>query len=116
MPFFPNTQLELWEYQESTTEFNLYGEPELEYNHVTTVDCDMQPLSVSDSLKEYGKILQDTYKTYLDINAPITDTMICRVQNQPDTYKVIGTPSHNNHLLHHIKLLLQKERKPTPLP
>ena len=105
MPFFPNTQLELWEYQESTTEFNLYGEPELEYKHITTVDCDMQPLSVT-----------DTYKTYLDINTPVTDTMICRVQNQPDTYKVIGTPSHNNHLLHHIKLLLQKERKPTPLP
>lgn len=114
MVFFPNVELELWEYGESDT-YNLYGEAELTYTLVDTVSCDFQPLSTTDSLKEFGEILQDTYKTYLDIKTPITDTMICRVVGEPSTYQVVGTPIRNNHLLNHIKVILQKERKPTPL-
>lgn len=116
MPFFPNTELELWEYKESDTEFNLYGEAELEYKLITTVSCDFQPLSPTDSLKEYGEILQDTYKTYIDLDSPVTDTMICRIVGESDTYKIVGTPVRNNHVLNHTKLVLKKERKPTPLP
>ena len=116
MVFFPNVELELWEYGESDTEYNLYGEAELVYHLVDTVECDLQPLSTTDSLKEFGEILQDTYKTYLDINAPVTDTMICRVTGETPTYKVVGTPTRNNHkLLDHTKVILQKERKPTRL-
>lgn len=116
MPFFPNVKLELWEYSESDT-YNLYGEAELTYNLIDTVSCDLQPMSTGDSLKEFGEILQDTYKTYLAIDTPVTDTMICRVTGSPDTYKVVGTPIYNNHLMGatHIKLILQKQRVPEEL-
>lgn len=116
MPFFPNVMLELWEYRESDTDFNPYGEAELEYYQVDIVSCDFQPLSPTDSLKEYGEILQDTYKTYIDLDSPVTDTMIFRIQGEQETYKVVGTPIRNNHVLNHTKLILKKERIPTPLP
>ena len=115
MVFFPNEQIELWEYKDSEIKYNVYGEPEEEYNLITTVPCDIQPMSPQDNIKSFGKILQDTYKIYLDKNIPITDTMIIRVVGKPDTYKITGTPMLNNHLLHHKKIILKKQRKPTPL-
>lgn len=115
MVFFPNEKIELWEYQDSETKYNIYGEPEEEYKLATVVPCDIQPMSPQDNIKSFGKILQDTYKMYLDKNIPITDTMIIRVVGKPDTYKITGTPMLNNHLLHHKKIILKKQRKPTIL-
>lgn len=116
MVFFPNEKIELWEYQDSKIKYNIYGEPEEEYVLKTIVSCDIQPMSPQDNIKSFGKILQDTYKIYLDKNTPITDTMIIRIVGKPDTYKITGTPMLNNHLLHHKKVILKKQRKPTPLP
>lgn len=116
MVFFPNEKIELWEYQDSEIKYNIYGEPEEEYILKTIVSCDIQPMSPQDNIKSFGKILQDTYKIYLDKNTPITDTMIIRIVGKPDTYKITGTPMLNNHLLHHKKVILKKQRKPTPLP
>lgn len=118
MVFFPNQELELWEYKESTTEFDSYLEPKKEYYLVDTVPCDFQVMSQQDNLHEFGEVLEDTYKIYLDHTVEVTPSMILRIKGQPDTYEVIGTPADNNHLLPimHKKLEVQKQRKPTKLP
>lgn len=114
MVFFPNEQLEIFEYTE-TKELDSYLEPKKEYQYVTTVPCDFQVMTPTDSLKEYGEILEDTYKIYIDINTEITPSMIFRLQGKQATYQITGTPIHNNHLstVQHKKILVQKQRKPT---
>lgn len=113
--FFPNHELELWEYSEKESRDRFLGESEYEYTLVATVPCDFQPLSMKDSQMEYGKILEDAYKIYLDGSVQITDTMILRIVGEKDTYKITGTPANNNHFLHHHKVVVQKQRKPIKL-
>ena len=117
MVFFPNEKLELWEYSESTTEFNSYLEPKKEYTLTTTIPCDFQVMTPKESLKEFGEIIEDTYKIYIDINVNITSSMILRIQGKTDTFEIIGTPVTNNHLLpvQHQKIFVKKQRKPTKL-
>lgn len=114
MVFFPNERLELWEYYENENILNGYGEPKPEYNFVGVYECDFQPMTPKDSLKEYGEILEDGYKIYLNIDVPITSSMILRLEGKPETYTIVGTPIRNNHnIVSHIKVVVQKERKPT---
>lgn len=113
--FFPNEEIELWDYAEEKALVNIYGEYEAYYYLVDVVPCDFQPMSPQDNLKEFGKILQDTYKAYFDEDAPIKDTMVLRIVGKPDTFKIKGTPIHNNHFLNHKKIILEKHRKPVPL-
>ena len=117
MVFFPNQELEVWGYTESSTEFNPYMEPKKEYYLVTTVPCDFQVMGPNESIKEFGEVLEDTYKIYIDYNVEITPSMILRIKGEPDTYEIIGTPLNNNHLLpvRHKKIEVQKQRKPTKL-
>lgn len=116
MVFFPNEMLELWEYSENGDIPNFFGETTSEYKYVGTYPCDFQPMSPKDSLNEFGKILEDGYKIYLDINVPVTDTMILRLEGKNETYSITGTPIRNNHnIINHIKLVVQKQRKPTIL-
>ncbi len=116
MVFFPNEMLELWEYSENENEPNFFGETTHEYNYIGTYQCDFQPMSPKDSLNEFGKILEDGYKIYLDIDVPITDTMILRLEGKPDTYSITGSPIINNHnIVSHIKVVVQKQRQPTEL-
>ena len=115
MVFFPNEELELWEYKDSEVQYNVYGEPEEEYTLTDVVSCDIQSMSPQDNIKSFGKILQDTYKIYLNKDVHITDTMILRIHGKPDTYKITGSPMINNHILHHKKIIVKKQRKPTPL-
>ena len=117
MVFFPNQQLELWEYTESTTEFNAYLEPKKEYHLKDTVPCDFQPMSPNDDLKEFGEILEDTYKIYIDQEVEVDSKMILRIVGEPDTYSITGTIMNNNHLLpvKHKKIVVQKQRKPLKL-
>ena len=114
MVFFPNEKLELFAYAE-TSELNSYLEPKKQYCYVTTIPCDFQPMSPTDNLKEFGEILEDTYKIYVDKTAPINSTMILRLEGKPDTYEIVGTVMVNNHLLpvQHIKIVVKKQRKPT---
>ena len=56
MVFFPNQELELWGYTESSTEFNPYMEPKKEYYLVTTVPCDFQVMGPNESIKEFGEV------------------------------------------------------------
>ena len=116
MVFFPNEKLELWEYSENSEIPNFFGETTSEYNYIGTYKCDFQPLTQKDSIQEFGKILQDTFKIYLDIDVPITDTMILRLEGKPETFKVIGSPIHNNHnIISHIKVIVQKQSQHTEL-
>ena len=115
MILFPDNQIELWEYTENTEELNWWGETTPQYNYIGTYKCDFQNLSPKDSQQTYGEILEDTYKIYLPIDTPITPTMILRIPNEQDTYTIKGTPQKYTHLLPHIKLTIQKQRKPTKL-
>lgn len=113
--FFPNEKLELWQYTEKESRDRFLGESEFEYVLIDTVDCDFQPMSPTDNLTEFGKILEDTYKIYLNNTVNITDTMILRIAGQAETYKIVGTPLNNNHILKHKKIVVQKQRKPITL-
>lgn len=117
MVFFPNQELELWGYTESSTEFNPYMEPKKEYYLVTTVPCDFQVMGPNESIKEFGEVLEDTYKIYIDPTVEVTHDMVLRLKGAPDTYEITGTPINNNHLLpvKHKKLVVQKQRKPVRL-
>lgn len=116
MVFFPNCTIELWEYTE-TSELDSYLEPKKTYQLQETVECDFQSMSPKDMLSEFGEILQDTYKIYLDINTEISSSMVLRVVGQESTYQILGTPMHNNHLsiVQHKKIVIQKHRKPVKL-
>lgn len=117
MVFFANEQLELWEYSESTTEFNAYLEPKKEYTLQKTIPCDFQVMTPKESLKEFGELREDTYKIYIDITEDVDSSMILRLKGKTDTYQIVGTPINNNHLLpvQHKKILVIKQRKPTKL-
>ena len=107
--FFPNEEIELWSYNE-TEEYNDYGDPIVEYNLVGTYPCNIDPLTTNDSIKKYGKILQDTYTVFLDSDVPIEDTMILRLKGKPETFKILGTPMLYNHFLKHYEVEIQKQR------
>ena len=117
MVYFPNVNIELWDYTESTTEFNPYYEPLKEYSLTNTVPGNLQPMSPNEMLKEFGEILTDTYKIIIDSDVNISPSMLIRVKDQPDTYEIVGTPMVNTHFAptSHTKIVVKKQRKPTPL-
>lgn len=115
MVFFPNSQIELWEYNEDEDIPNFYGESSVSYTLVGVYEADFQNMSPKDTLQEYGKILEDTYKAYFNADVPITDTMILRKTDEPYTYTINGSPQKYGNLIPHIKVNLQKQRKPTKL-
>lgn len=117
MVFFPNQELELWGYTESTTEFNPYMEPKKEYHLADTIPCDFQSMGPNESIREFGEVLEDTYKIYIDRNVNVTHDMVLRIKGDVDTYEITGTPIDNNHLtpVQHKKIVVQKHRKPVKL-
>lgn len=114
MPFFPNKTIELWEYTEET-DVDIYGELIRTYTKVGEYPVDFQIKSSNESEETYGEIRTDTYKAYFDITVPLTDSMILKIKDKPDTYEIIGSVIVNDHILHHKKVELQKQRKPTIL-
>lgn len=117
MVFFPNCEIELWDYDEDDALPNIYGEVEQHYVLVEIVECDFQSLSNQDSMREFGKILEDTYKLYLDDDVEINDRMIIRRVGESWTYAIKGTPNTNTHfdIVNHKKVIVQKHRKPLKL-
>lgn len=122
MPFFTNCQIEIFEYAE-TAETDEDNEPLIEYVYKDSIPADIQPHTLNstrggDNQLESGKIITDLYKIYLDKNVEITDKAILRVKGKEDTYVILGSPQYNEHGLGigHLKLNVQKERKPTKLP
>ena len=61
------------------------------------------------SLREFGKILQDTYKVIFNINTDITDTDQIRIQD--NEYEIIGSISTWNHTLPHKEMIIRKHRQ-----
>ncbi|MBQ2832327.1 hypothetical protein [Methanobrevibacter sp.] len=104
--FFPNEEIELYTYSED--DYDFHG-PKNEYTLRETVKGNFSPLTTTSSLKEFGKILTDTYKLILDENTEIHDSDMVVVNNIK--YEIIGTPENWNHgLLPHKEVLLQKLR------
>lgn len=111
MPFFINSEVELYEYSENE-EYDVYGEPTVSYTLIGTYPCDFQALSNKDSQMMFGKILTDTFKLFLDLEVPITDKMMIKKKGEPDTYMLIGSPLKYNHFLKHQEVTIQRTRKP----
>lgn len=117
MVFFPNCEIEIFEHKE-LEELDEDGEPLYEYTYIGSKKGDFQQYKNGSIQLESGKILTDLYKIYLDKNVEITDKAILRVKGKEDTYVILGSPQYNEHGLGigHLKLNVQKERKPTKLP
>lgn len=107
-PFFPNETMEIYTYNTNQEDFDYYGKIN-EYVLKGSVEVDMQPLSPTSSLREFGKILQDTYKVILGINVEISDTDKLMINNIE--YEIVGSVSTWNHVLPHKEILIQKLRK-----
>lgn len=105
--FFPNEEIELYTCNNIT--YDDYGRKTV-YTHRETVLCDMQPYSPNSSLKEFGKILQDTIEVFLDKDVIIYENdkiLIKGIQ-----YEILGSVENWNFgALSHKRLLLRKYRK-----
>lgn len=112
---FPDDEIELWEYKENDNEVDWWGEKQVGYEYIGTFTCDFQNMSPKETKQVYGEILEDTYKAYFQLDTPITPTMILRKPNEQDTYVIKGTPQKYTHLIPHIRVNLQRQRKPTKL-
>lgn len=117
MVFFPNETIHFYE-QGPLTELDAYHNPKIGYTYMTSSKVDFQPMTPKDTLKEFGEILEDTYKIYTDIDLEVTPTMILVLERDNSQYKITGTPITNNHFLrtHHKKIIVQKLRKTVTLP
>ena len=110
MIFFPNKTVTVYEYGESTTEYNVYGEPIPAYTTVGEYRGDFQPIGPSEAVEMEGTIYTDTYKLYLPLTTPITRT--CEVSIDGEYYEIIGSPEVYDHTyVGHIKVILQKKRQ-----
>ncbi|MBP3226543.1 MAG: hypothetical protein J6M08_06445 [Methanobrevibacter sp.] len=104
--FFPNETIELWSYNED--DYDFHG-PKNDYEFREKIKGNFQPLNTSSSLKEFGKILTDTYKLIIDENVEIFDTDLIVVNGIK--FEIMGTPENWNHgLLPHKRIFLQKLR------
>lgn len=109
---FPNRKLEIWDYEEGS--IDEYGTTK-KYVLNSVISVDSQPLSHADAMKNSGSLIEDTMKIYCNINAPITATSILRFTDEDSTYKVIGNPERNNHLIPHMKVEIQLQQVKTQL-
>ena len=112
MAKFDNCIVKVYSLNE-TSALDAYGNPRHGYTYTNTYTCDMQSMSPSDSLREFGEILQDTYKIYFDSTCNFNPSDIL-MDEKGDTYKITGTPINNTrfNLTSHIKLVVQKTNKP----
>lgn len=108
-PFFPNEELDIYTLQADNNDYDYYGAKN-EYAYKETIQVDIQPLSPTSSLKQFGKILQDTYTVIFDVNTEISDTDQLRIHNEK--FEIIGSVETWNHgILPHKEMLIQKQRK-----
>ena len=112
MVFFPNETIKLYSFIDQE-DYDEYGEKKGYYEFRETVKADVQPLSAQDSMKIFGKILQDTFKAYLPYNTAIYDTDIIQIGNMSETYTIQGSSLEWNHILKHKKIIIQKQRQKT---
>ena len=105
--FFPNEEMCIYTLQES--DYDYYGK-KTSYVFKEKVPVDMQPYSPSSSLKEFGKILQDTYTVIFDENIEVQDTDQLIINGIK--YQIVGSVETWNHgVIPHKEMLIQKLRK-----
>lgn len=112
IPFFKNATIQLYSYNELEDE-DFFGEKH-EYTFKGEYPADVQPLSPESSQRVFGKILQDTYNVYLNINVPVEDTDLIKILDggNEGTFEIVGSVETWNHgLIDHKKLTIQKHRK-----
>ena len=107
-PFFPNEEMDIYTLQATDSDYDYYGAKN-EYVYKETIQVDIQPLSPISSLREFGKILQDTYKVIFNIDTEISDTDQLRINDTK--FEIVGSISTWNHVLPHKEMLIQKQRK-----
>ena len=108
VPFFPNVVMDIYSYNTDNDDYDYYGKKN-EYVLKETVEVDMQPLSPTSSLREFGKILQDTYTIIMSIDVNITDTD--KIIIGDIEYEIVGSVDTWNHVLPHKEMLIRKLRK-----
>ena len=89
---FPNEEIDIYTCQNET--FDYYGSKN-EYVFKETISVDMQLISPTSSLREFGKILQDTYRVIMDESVEIDDTDQLRINDIK--YEIIGSVENCNH-------------------
>ena len=105
--FFANEELKL--YTCNTSEYDDYGR-KTTYTYRETIPCDMQPYTPSSSLKEFGKILQDTIEVFIDKDVTVYDTD--KIIINDIRYEIVGSVEKWNFgPLAHKRILLQEYRK-----
>lgn len=111
MTFFPNTTIQILKYNPSDVEYDDYGEAVGGYTLTEELEADFQPLSTSESIRDFGEILTDTYKLYLPLDVELTPQD--RIKINETTYAIIGTPMQMNHIkrISHTKVIIKKFRK-----
>ena len=105
--FFPNESMSIYSLEKG--DYDYYGEKN-DYVFKQTVPIDMQPYSAQSSMREFGKILQDTFTVLFDENIKINDTDMLIINNIK--YEIIGSVENWNHgILPHKEMLIQRLRK-----
>lgn len=104
---FPNEEIDIYTCQNES--FDYYGSQN-EYVYKETINVDMQLISPTSSLREFGKILQDTYRVIMDENVEINDTDQLRINDVK--YEIIGSIENCNHgLIPHKEMVIKRQRK-----
>ncbi|MBX7076661.1 MAG: hypothetical protein K1X33_05045 [Methanobacteriaceae archaeon] len=115
MVYFYNRNLEIWEPTNKST-IDLYtGEKQIKYEFYIIADADVQQITPESSMKEYGKILEDAYRVFIDTWIEINPKSILRMENTKTTYQIRGTPELRDHILPYVTFVMEKQRTPTPL-
>ena len=105
--FFPNEEMDIYTLQEE--DYDYYGK-KTEYVYKETVPVDMQPYSPGSSIREFGKVLKDTYTIIFDENIEVQDTDQIVINNIK--YEIIGSVENWNHnIIPHKEMLIQRLRK-----
>ena len=107
-PFFPNEEMDIYTLADNNDDYDYYGAKN-EYVYKETIPVDIQPLSPTSSLREFGKILQDTYRVIFNIDVEIKDTD--QLQINDTKFEIVGSVDTWNHVLPHKEMLIKKERK-----
>ena len=106
--FFNNTTIELYSFEEGG--YDDYGRKN-NYSLKGKYPADIQPLSPASQQQIFGKILQDTYKAYLNSDVPAEETDLIKIPDE-GVFEIIGSVEIWNHgLINHKKITLQKQRK-----
>ena len=113
MVYFPNCEIEIYEPSE-TPEICCYtGELKDTWTLITIVEADFQPITPKDTQVEYGKLLEDTYKIYVDLEVPVTDKSLIKIVGEEPTYEVTGSPERWNRFHNFKKIIVQVQRHNT---